>query len=113
MTGLVNNDNRSWLAEYAVSPAKHASDTYWWNTVNKAQTTDPLHYDGYAGALASFFATGDPNRHKLTDASVPGLPDRTSGRAWTITTDGFATRSLAQLQQRCDFWLSVAPRISI
>lgn len=84
-----------------------------WNTVNKAQKADPLHYDGYAGALASFFATGDPNTHKLTAASVAGLPDRASGRAWTITADDFSTRSLEQLQKRCDFWLSIAPRISV
>ncbi|ERS99866.1 hypothetical protein HMPREF1624_03232 [Sporothrix schenckii ATCC 58251] len=103
----------SWLAEYSISPAKHASDTYWWNTVDKAQKTDPLHYNSYAGALASFFATGDPNANKLTASSVPGLHDTTAGEEWAITADGFATWSLAQLQTRCDFWLSIAPRVSI
>ncbi|KAL1888192.1 hypothetical protein Sste5346_009730 [Sporothrix stenoceras] len=113
MTGLSSNDSVGWLAEYSISPAKHASDTYWWNTVNKAQTTDPIHYKGYAGALASFFATGDPNQHKLTSPTIPELPDRTSGREWTITAGGFSTRSLAQLQKRCDSWKSIAPRISV
>ncbi|CAK7214911.1 hypothetical protein SBRCBS47491_002311 [Sporothrix bragantina] len=57
MTGLTKKNSSSWMAEYSIAPAKHASDTYWWNTVNKAQKTDPEHYHGYAGAIASFFAT--------------------------------------------------------
>ncbi|CAK7201090.1 hypothetical protein SEUCBS139899_003792 [Sporothrix eucalyptigena] len=112
MTGLTQNNSTTWIAEYSIAPAKHASDTYWWNTVNKAQTTDPIHYHGYAGAIASFFATGDPNVHKLTAPSVDSLPDRSSEREWTVTADGFSTRSLAQLEKRCNFWLSIAPRLS-
>ncbi|KAK8083040.1 hypothetical protein PG996_001821 [Apiospora saccharicola] len=38
----------SWLGEYTIAPAKHASDVYWWNTVNSSQQTDRLHYEGYA-----------------------------------------------------------------
>ncbi|CAK7225478.1 hypothetical protein SCUCBS95973_005878 [Sporothrix curviconia] len=113
MTGLARSNASGWMAEYSIAPAKHAGDTYWWNTVNKAQTADPTHYRGYAGAIASFLATGDPNEHKLTAASVTSLPDRASGQAWTVTADGFSTRSLAQLEHRCSFWLSIAPRISV
>lgn len=43
----------SWLGEYTIPPAKHASDVYWWNQVNAAQKTDPMHYRGYAGNYVS------------------------------------------------------------
>ena len=39
------------------------------------QKSDPLTYEGFTGAFASFMATGDPNAHKLTNASEPGVPD--------------------------------------
>lgn len=39
----------SWLGEYTISPAKHASDTYWWNSISNAQKEDPVHYEGYSG----------------------------------------------------------------
>ncbi|KAF1348698.1 carboxylesterase [Delphinella strobiligena] len=55
----------SYLGIYTIPPAKHGSDTYWWNQVNSAQETDPYTYHGYTGALASFFQTGDPMRISL------------------------------------------------
>ncbi|KAL1844584.1 hypothetical protein VTK73DRAFT_2263 [Phialemonium thermophilum] len=100
-----------WVGEYDILPAKHASDVYWWNTVNPAQQEDPLHYEGYAGAFASFFAAGDPNRFKLTDASVPGVPPLSSGREFVIDADGFSTASVADLKARCEFWRKVSRHI--
>ncbi|KAK8056767.1 secreted lipase [Apiospora rasikravindrae] len=46
MTGTASRG--AWLGEYTIAPAKHASDVYWWNTVNSAQQTDRIHYEGYA-----------------------------------------------------------------
>jgi carboxylesterase type B len=62
--------NKGWLMEYTISPAKHASDVQYWNTIGAVQRTDKVTYEGYAGAMASFVMTGDPNRHKVTDGSV-------------------------------------------
>ncbi|KAK7951932.1 carboxylesterase [Apiospora aurea] len=63
----------AWLGEYTIAPAKHASDVYWWNSVNPTQQTDCIHYEGYAGAMNSFFMTGDPNAMKLTPEDVPDM----------------------------------------
>ncbi|KAK2610893.1 hypothetical protein N8I77_004284 [Diaporthe amygdali] len=106
--------NGSYLGEYSISPAKHGSDTIYWNQVNTAQTTDPLHYKGYAGAFASFFMTSDPNALKLTGADEPGVPPLlSSGKEFNINAAGLAQLELAQFQGRCDFWKSVAPKIPI
>ncbi|KAJ3558971.1 hypothetical protein NPX13_g9609 [Xylaria arbuscula] len=102
-----------WVGEYTISPAQHASDVYWWNTVNSAQQQDPLHYKGYAGAFASFFMTGDPNALKLTASNVSGLPELGTGQEWVIDSAGFTSAKLAQLEDRCAFWREVAPRIPI
>ncbi|KAF1973054.1 carboxylesteras-like protein [Bimuria novae-zelandiae CBS 107.79] len=59
------------LIEYTISPAKHASDTIYWNQINAVQQSDPLTYTAYAGAMASFVQAGDPNTHKVTNTSVP------------------------------------------
>ncbi|KAK4553523.1 hypothetical protein LTR86_009319 [Recurvomyces mirabilis] len=102
----------SYVGEYTIDPAKHGSDTEWWNRVNAIQTTDPLIYKGYAGAFASFFQTGDPNAHKLTNASEPGVPEsRLTEEEFVIEADGFANVPTTQLQARCDFWRSVAYEI--
>ncbi|KAJ8120810.1 hypothetical protein ONZ43_g2578 [Nemania bipapillata] len=103
----------SWVGEYTISPAQHASDVYWWNTVNSAQQQDPLHYKGYAGAFASFFMTGDPNALKLTAADVSGLPDLATGQEWVIDSAGFTSSNLTQFEERCAFWKKVAPKIPI
>ncbi|OIW34853.1 carboxylesterase [Coniochaeta ligniaria NRRL 30616] len=103
----------SWLGEYSIAPAKHASDTYWWNTVNAAQQTDPFHYHGYTGAFASFFVTGDPNKLKLTNSSVPGVPDLDTGKEFNINAEGFANVDITQLEKRCGLWKKLAPRIPI
>ncbi|KAH6660156.1 carboxylesterase [Truncatella angustata] len=102
-----------WLGEYTISPAKHASDVSYWNTVNAIQQTDPLHYKGFAGAFASFFMTGDPNALKVTAENVTGVPALTTGQEWVIDSQGFTTHNLTQFKKRCDFWREVAPRLPV
>ncbi|KAI0137013.1 carboxylesterase [Xylariales sp. AK1849] len=102
-----------WMGEYTISPAKHASDVYWWNTVNSAQQTDPLHYEGYTGAFASFFMTGDPNAMKLTADNVTGVPALKTSEEFVINSEGFATARLTQFVERCDFWRKIAPKLPI
>jgi len=85
-----------------------------WNQVNSIQQTDSFTYQGYAGAFASFFETGDPNAHKLTNDSVAGVPELQSEKQFVIAQDGFSDVSTAQLtQRRCDYWKSVAHKIPI
>lgn len=84
-----------------------------WNQVNAVQKTDPLTYQGYAGAMASFVQTGDPNAHKLTNASVPGVPGVETGRQFLVTAEGLKQGPIKQLEERCAFWLSVSKRVPI
>ncbi|KAI1176756.1 carboxylesterase [Nemania sp. FL0916] len=102
-----------WVGEYTIPPAMHASDVYWWNSIGPAQVQDPLHYKGYAGAMASFFMTGDPNALKLTGEDVPGLPDLRTGREWVIDSAGFMSAKLVEFKERCAFWKRVGPKIPI
>jgi hypothetical protein len=105
---------KSYVGEYTISPAKHASDTIYWNQVNAVQKTDPLIYEGYAGAFASFFQTGDPNAHKLTNSSQPGVPDSwKTGEQFVIAADGFQNVKTDMLKTRCDFWRELACDIPI
>lgn len=101
------------LIEYTISPAKHASDTIYWNQINAVQKSDPLTYDAYAGAMGSFVQTGDPNAHKVTNGSVPAVPSIDSEEQFVIRTGEVVTDQLDQLEKRCAFWLSVADRIPI
>ncbi|KAI0022170.1 carboxylesterase [Xylariomycetidae sp. FL0641] len=102
-----------WLGEYSIEPSQHADDVYWWNSVDSAQQTDPFHYEGYAGAMASFFMTGDPDALKLTGCNASGVPALDSGREWTVTAQGFTATSLAGFARRCGFWRGVAPKVPI
>ncbi|KFY70392.1 hypothetical protein V499_09209 [Pseudogymnoascus sp. VKM F-103] len=96
---------KSYVGEYTISPAKHASDTIYWNQVNAIQKSDPLIYEGYAGAFASFFQTGDPNAHKLTNASQPGVPEyRSTGKEFVVAEGGFQNVKIRALRERCEFW---------
>lgn len=105
---------KSYLGEYIISPAKHASDTIYWNQVNAVQKSDPLVYEGYAGAFASFFVTGDPNALKLTNASQAGVPDlKGMGQQFVVESTGFVDVKVVQLKERCEFWRSVAGDIPI
>ncbi len=84
-----------------------------WSHKDQAQEADPFHYRGYAGAMASFLATGDPNAHKLTNSSVPGVPSLESGKEFNINSDGFAQLELGQFRKRCEFWKTLAPKVPI
>lgn len=77
------------------------------------QKSDPLTYQGYAGAMASFVQTGDPNAHKVTNASVVGVPDVEKGKQFLVTAEGLKQGGIRQLEERCKFWLSVSGRIPI
>ncbi|KAF2032177.1 alpha/beta-hydrolase [Setomelanomma holmii] len=105
--------DKGWLIEYTISPAKHASDVQYWNTIDAIQKTDPLTYQGYTGALASFVQAGDPNAHKVTNASVVGVPEIGSGEQFLVTAQGLKQGPVAQLEERCRFWLGVARRVPI
>ncbi|KUJ22560.1 carboxylesterase [Mollisia scopiformis] len=106
--------NKSYVGEYSIPPAKHASDTIYWNQVNAVQQTQPLIYDGFTGAFASFFQTGDPNAHKLTNASEPGVPENwRTGEEFVILADGFQDLKVEMLGERCGFWRSVSADVPI
>ncbi|KAI9734506.1 MAG: hypothetical protein M1834_002106 [Cirrosporium novae-zelandiae] len=96
--------NKGYVGEYSISPARHGSDTIYWNRINAVQQTNPLIYKGYAGAFASFFETGDPNAHKLTNSSEAGVPEIDSGKEFVITADGFKQVEMSMLKERCAFW---------
>lgn len=71
-------------------------------------------YEGYAGAFASFFQTGDPNAHKVTNSSEPGVPElKHTGNEFVVVDYGFETVKLVGLKTRCDFWRKVAKEIPI
>ncbi|KAH7406205.1 Alpha/Beta hydrolase protein [Phaeosphaeria sp. MPI-PUGE-AT-0046c] len=110
---LSSSAKKGWVIEYTISPAKHASDVQYWNTVGEIQTTDRATYQGYAGAMASFVQTGDPNMHKVTNGSVVGVPDVESRKQFLITSEELKQGELGMLEERCAFWLSVAGRVPI
>ncbi|KZL73528.1 carboxylesterase [Colletotrichum tofieldiae] len=100
-----------WLGEYSLDPSKHASDTVWWNQINAVQKSDPARYQGYAGAFASFFQTGDPNALKLSPSTAAGVPPLKDIKEWVVDPAGFATADLVQLERRCGFWKKTAAKI--
>ncbi|KAM3086692.1 hypothetical protein ACMFMG_000817 [Clarireedia jacksonii] len=104
---------KGYLGEYTISPATHGSDTGYWNQVNALQTTQPLIYSGYAGAFASFFATGDPNAHKLTNASEAGVPELGTDKEFVIASGGFTNVGIGELEGRCAFWAGVAGSVPV
>ena len=84
-----------------------------WNQVNAVQKSDHLTYQGYTGAMASFVQTGDPNAHKVTNASVPSVPDIDKDKQFVVTAEGLKQGPINQLEQRCAFWLDVSKRVPI
>lgn len=71
-------------------------------------------YDGFTGAFASFFQTGDPNAHKLTNKSEPGVPESgKSGDEFVIMTNGFDNVKTSMLAARCRVWREVASSVPI
>jgi carboxylesterase type B len=108
---LSRTAKKGWLMEYTISPAKHASDVQYWNTVGSIQQMDRLTYQGYAGAMASFVQMGDPNAHKVTDASVVNVPAIENDKQFLVTSRGLRQDGIEKLEERCAFWLSVAERV--
>jgi hypothetical protein len=76
-----------------------------WDTISSVQVTDPFVYEGYTGAFASFIQTGDPNAHKLTNSSVPGVPPLKTNQEFVTGSDSFRDVSLRYLPERCAFWM--------
>ncbi|KAJ5933596.1 hypothetical protein N7454_005925 [Penicillium verhagenii] len=105
---------KGYVGEYSISPATHGSDAIYWDSVNSVQVTNRVVYEGYTGAFASFFQTGDPNAHKLTNSSEPGVPElQETGEEFVIVDDGFENVRLVELKKRCDFWRSIGKDIPI
>ncbi|KAH6620280.1 Alpha/Beta hydrolase protein [Boeremia exigua] len=109
---LADAADRGWVVEYTISPAKHASDTIYWNQLNPVQTSDPLTYTAYAGAMASFIQTGDPNAHKVTGSDVAGVPGVGEGQ-FVVSSTGVRQGGISMLRERCGFWLEVGKRVPI
>ena len=80
---------------------------------NPVQQDDPLHYQGFAGAFASFFETGNPNILKLTNSSIPGVPDFSSQEELVITPESFDSVNYSMLEERCEFWKQIAGKVPI
>lgn len=81
--------------------------------MGEVQRTDRETYQGYAGAMASFVQTGDPDAHKVTGEDVVGVPGVESGRQFLVTSQGLRQGGLGMLEERCAFWLGVAGRVPI
>ncbi|KAF4910844.1 Carboxylesterase patB [Colletotrichum fructicola] len=105
--------NEGWLTEYAVSPAGHAQDGWWWNSVTGKQYDDVLKYKTYVGAFKSYFSTGDPNQHRLTELRGPPVLERLAQQEWVVEDSGFRASNISQLQERCKFWRSMAGKIPL
>lgn len=85
-----------------------------WNQVDPVQREHPLIYEGYAGAFASFFETSDPNAHKLTNSSQPGVQElKSTDEEFVIDADGFSKVKVTKLEKRCSFWRDIAAEVPI
>ncbi|KAF2205089.1 alpha/beta-hydrolase [Delitschia confertaspora ATCC 74209] len=110
---IAKKAEKGWLADYTVSPAKHASDTVYWNQVNAVQKSNALTYQGFAGAMASFIQTADPNMHKVTDKSVVGVPSISDNQQFVVAAGGFRNGGIEVLQKRCVFWETQGKNVPI
>lgn len=63
--------------------------------------------------MASFVQTGNPNAHKVTNASIPSVPDVETKKQFLVTATGLRTGGIALLEERCKFWLRVADRVPV
>ncbi|KAL0259443.1 hypothetical protein SLS55_005180 [Diplodia seriata] len=61
----------------------------------------------------SFFQTGDPNAHKLTDDSQSGVPELGTGKEWVIKTESLEETDIGRLKTRCAFWRENAEDIPL
>lgn len=62
-------------------------------------------------------ATGDPNAHKITDATQPGIPPLSSKTQAVVASEGLENVAIddgeQSLEERCRFWASVAGSVPI
>lgn len=87
-----------------------------WDQVSAIQKMQPLIYDGFAGAFASFFQTGDPNAHKLSNSTEPGVPNLTQqnpSEKFVIESTGFQNVGNDVLEKRCAFWSDIGPAVPV
>lgn len=63
--------------------------------------------------MASFVQTGDPNAHKLINASVPRVPRVDEGKQFLVTAQGIRQGGVSELERRCGFWLGVAGQLPV
>ena len=64
--------------------------------------------------MASFFQTGEPNAHKLTDATQAAVPEiQSTGSEWVIGPADFEQVKLGFLAERCAFWRAVGPDVPV
>jgi hypothetical protein len=55
-----------------------------------------------------------PNAHKLTNASVPGVPEnRMTGEEFVVLEDGFENVRVRKLGKRCGFWRGIARDVPV
>ncbi|CAG8975870.1 hypothetical protein HYALB_00011120 [Hymenoscyphus albidus] len=110
----LSSKTSSYVGEYTIAPAKHASDTMYWNSVNAVQASNSLIYRGFTGAFASYFQTGDPNGNKLTNDSQTGVAEaKSTGEEFVVAENGFGGVEMRQLRKRCAFWLDVSNEVRI
>jgi hypothetical protein len=63
--------------------------------------------------MASFVQTGDPNAHKVTNASVVSVPEVDKKKQFLITGHGLENGDVDMLAKRCAFWLQRAAKVPI
>ena len=63
--------------------------------------------------MASFIQTGDPNAHKVTNATVAGVPDVEEGKQFLVTSSGLRQGVISMLEDICKYWLQVADRVPV
>ncbi|KAF1989313.1 alpha/beta-hydrolase [Aulographum hederae CBS 113979] len=108
----------AWMGEYRISPATHAADLgfYSYPYLEKSFLEQPYYeniYHGYAGALASFVMTGDPNIRKLTPQKDVGMAPVGTGEQWVISEGGFKMQRADMLERRCRFWRENAELVPV
>jgi hypothetical protein len=63
--------------------------------------------------MASFVETGNPNAHKVTNATVSGVPDVEEGKQFLVTASGLRQGGISMLEARCKYWSGVADRVPV
>jgi len=63
--------------------------------------------------MGSFIQTGDPNAHKVTNSSIPGVPDVEEGKQFLVTASGLRQGGITLLEERCKYWAGVSQRVPV